>query len=377
MSGLSGIVRKRRWRYGVLVVIAGIAAWRARLPAYMDDWPYFNLGSRLLLGSHPPWAHAAAGLHLYGNYPRFQVGPLSLLITTAALHNRVVIEVIIMLLGVGSVAVLDATASDVAAEADHATTRHATVLVGGAALMISWAMLKEWVHPDDALAVFLTLAAVRMLVRGRPALTGVGLGLAVAAKPWAVVMVPLVLALHGRSRLRAAFAAGAVIAATWLPFVVVDRRFFRAGSLEVHTAPASVLHLFGAAVSSQPGWVRSAQLVVGLALCSIVAVRGQWAAVPLVGIGTRMLFDPGTFGYYTAGLIAAALAWELLRTPRPVPLLTLGLFWFLLVIVPNLELEKLAGAVRFVALAAAITLPLVLAQDPLVEDRRTPAPQGR
>lgn len=46
----------------------------------------------------------------------------------------------------------------------------------------------------------------------------------------------------------------------------------------------------------------------------------------LVGIAVRVSLDPEVFLYYSAGLVLTALAWDLLRSPNPLPLWTTATF---------------------------------------------------
>jgi hypothetical protein len=50
---------------------------------------------------------------------------------------------------------------------------------------------------------------------------------------------------------------------------------------------------------------------------------GRWPAVLFAAISVRLLFDPGTYAYYTSGLVLAAILVDLLLTKRRVPLYAL------------------------------------------------------
>ena len=54
--------------------------------------------------------------------------------------------------------------------------------------------------------------------------------------------------------------------------------------------------------------------------------RGDLA---LVGVAVRLAFDPQVFLYYTAGLVLAAFAWDMLRLRRPFPIWTFLTFLLL------------------------------------------------
>ena len=51
----------------------------------------------------------------------------------------------------------------------------------------------------------------------------------------------------------------------------------------------SALRVLGVRAARTPGWVRPSQLVLGVAAGGAVWRRGGWAAVPLAGIGVRLL----------------------------------------------------------------------------------------
>ena len=54
--------------------------------------------------------------------------------------------------------------------------------------------------------------------------------------------------------------------------------------------------------------------------------RGRWPAVILLGVGARIALDPADWGYYTAGVLVGTLLWDLVGTPRPMPLWTVTSF---------------------------------------------------
>jgi hypothetical protein len=66
----------------------------------------------------------------------------------------------------------------------------------------------------------------------------------------------------------------------------------------------------------------------------------------VLGIGTRLALDAGTYRYYEAALLVAALCWDLL-SDRPVPVATVAAFVIL------------EDPTRFIALAG-LRAPLLL-----------------
>ena len=67
------------------------------------------------------------------------------------------------------------------------------------------------------------IVALRAVSADRPVLAGIALSAAVAAKPWAIGFVPLLLAMP-RGRLRAGATAAAGTALAWAPFVLANQR---------------------------------------------------------------------------------------------------------------------------------------------------------
>ena len=87
-------------------------------------------------------------------------------------------------------------------------------------------------------------------------------------------------------------------------------------------------------------------------VASLLVRLDRWWAVPMSALGIRLLLDPGTHRYYTAGLAVAVLLWELVVAPGRVPWRT---------IVTVVVLESTATLVPFGAEASRIRLVLLLA----------------
>lgn len=329
------MTRILRWRYPILVLLSAASAYAMRLAPQrriqFNDWIFFAKGSQLLFGSHP--AHLSpktpGGLHLYANYPAVQIGPLVLLLVAPFRFlfgiegSRAIAVVFLTLLAPLILWVLERAAMRSDDNEGDVPRRQWFVLVAGAAVVMQWAWLgSRYSHLDDGVVLLFMAVVLWAVARDRPMVVGVAVAVAVAAKPWGVIFLPLLLVLHGRDRWKAIAVSMAGIGAAWLPFVLADRRTLSAGKPAIVTAPGSVVHLLGAAVGSSPGWVRPTQIGLGVLLGSLLVRRGEWFGVPLLAIGIRVLLDPGTFAYYTSGLLVAAFAWEILRSPRPVPALT-------------------------------------------------------
>ena len=323
-----------------------------------DDWQYFVWGSDLLFGTHEIWATEQGGLHLFANYPDIQIGPLSLVVA-AVLRvagddvGRVLAAVLIVALGVLTVRLVEGIVEHLSASSgdDQRRRRHLLVLIGGLVAVYAWSELARYVHLDDALALFFMVLAVRGVARQQGS-AGVHLGLAVAAKPWAVLALPLLLAL-GSKRRRGAAAATAIIALAYVPFVVADPGTVTAGEPVIDILPGSALTLLGFAEGEPPAWLRGAQLAVALTLGVVAVRRGRWLGVLLAGIGSRLLLDPGVFYYYSSGAVLAAFLFDLRDDRMPIPVLTVMTFVALNVI-PGLGVGSKVDAVARMGCCASM-----------------------
>ncbi|MCA1844827.1 MAG: hypothetical protein LC792_16865, partial [Actinobacteria bacterium] len=279
-----------QWRYPVLAALA-LASSLQHLRGTGEDWHFFFRGSELLFGRHHLYSLKAGGLHLYANYPDLQIGPLSFLAATPFRllgpgEGRIPAALTMTAVAPALVFVLERAARTWWAGVEHRseTLLALTAFLGGVVLMQAWSPLATiYAHLDDVMVLSAICVALWAVVRQRPGLTGLAMGLGIAAKPWGLVAAPLVLALPGRHRWKALAAAGAVTAVAWLPFVVADPATLDAIRPAVVTAPASVLHLFGVPINDAPYWVRPVQLGAALLAGGLAVRRGRWAAVPLVG----------------------------------------------------------------------------------------------
>jgi hypothetical protein len=105
----------------------------------------------------------------------------------------------------------------------------------------------------------------------------------------------------------ALMAWGVGLAAAWLPFVVADPRSLLAASYRIPNVAGSALRVLGASDAMTPIWCRPAQLVLGTAVAYLMWRRQRPAAMILAVIAVRLLLDPATYSYYTAGLVLGTL----------------------------------------------------------------------
>jgi hypothetical protein len=364
-----------RWRYPILLVAAAtFSAQQYRAGGH--DWHFFLDGSRLLFGQHSPTLRSPGGLRIYANYRGLQIGPLTFLVATPfrllRSAGRPAAAAAMTALVPGLIYLLERVARALQ-PADVTVQRLTrwTVLLGGLLVVQAWSSLStQYAHLDDALVLTFFCVALLAVVHARPVLVGVALGLAMAAKPWGFIALPLAFVVPREVRWRLLMVASVIAGIAWLPFVLADRHTL--GALEPHlaTSTRSVLHLFGVGEDDHPLWVRPVQLVTSVCAGSIAVRRRRWGAVLAVGIAVRLLLDPGVFLYYSAGMLLMALAWDLVRSRWPLPLCTVASFWLLAVaresVVPDtvqaiLRLLVTLGLLAYVALSPGsdVLLPVV------------------
>jgi hypothetical protein len=328
-------------------------------------WHFFSSGATLLF--HGASGHGApGGLHLYANYPQLQIGPLAFVLAAALSHlgphhGVLAAEVLLSLAGLYLVHSVRQIA--LAARPDLAqrpAALRATLLLGGAVFLVSWAELAvTFAHLDDGLALILAVLAVRAALSGRAVLTGLCIGLATDAKPWALVFLPLVFMLPVRAWWRALASLAGAVAVAWLPFVGADHHTVAAMHYTIRNLPDSALRALGVADPRTPSWDRPAQLVAGWMLAAVAVWRGRWPAVILLGVGARIALDPADWGYYTAGVLIGALLWDVLGPRRPVPLWTVVSFVALTAVHAVTSDSALLGQVRL-GLVIVFTLAVLL-----------------
>lgn len=315
-------------------------------------WIFFVKGSSLLFTGNYNGHNRPGFLHLYANYPGLQIGPLAFG-AAQVIRNVVpgesvgpyqgVVLAQLMMSAMGLITLIVIRRIGLLARPGLAGRRdfRLTFLAGGAVFMIAWMELAvAYSHLDDSLALLLGAAAVLAAVQGHPVLTGLAIGFAADAKPWALIFLPVLLLTGGIARWRSpdraavpirdslpawvlsAACAEAAIAVAWLPFFIAVPRTVRALHYTIMNMPGSALHALGINSPQTPHWDRQAQIVVACALALIAISRRRWPAVLLLGAGARIALDPGVHGYYTAGIMAGALLWDLLGSRQPAPIWT-------------------------------------------------------
>lgn len=337
------------------------------------SWHFFHDGSRWLTGAHP--------LLLFADHPELQTGPLALLVARALGK-----DVALVLMAAAGPLLLLALAPLVATE-----RRLRRLLLAGLVLTPAWCVLAvRWGHLDDVLAMAGAVVALRAACAMRPVPTGLALAAALAAKPWAVGFLPLLLVLR-TGRARAAVAAAAGTAVAWAPFVLATRRTLAALHPPVALVPSSGLHALGVRGDVVPAWGRVLQLLAAPAAALVAAVTRRPAGVLLVALAVRLALDPQDNAYYVGSAALAAAVFDLLGTRWTVPwttVLTVVALWQPFVADYPRRLQTTTGlahwwfahpgAVGFVHLVwVAAVMAVVLVVRPPEECRQPDRREGR
>jgi hypothetical protein len=296
-----------------------LAAWAATWFAAMAwhggmSWHFFVQGGQALTDLDDP----AGGLHLYAIAPVLQIGPVAFLVTES-----------LRIFG---------GRPDLLAAQLLGTAGGAYVLWQAGRLgrrLWFWPVMffvPVWMylavasaHLDDVLTLTGAVAALAAARAGRPILTGLLLGLAVDAKPWALGFAPLLVMLPGwRAALRGALTTAVVVALAWVPFFLADPRTSRVLHFTIANTPLSALRALGFADPRTPPWDRPVQALLGIALGILAVRRGRWPAILLLAVAARIALDPGTNRYYAAGAVVGAVVWDLAGSRSRIPWWTAG-----------------------------------------------------
>jgi hypothetical protein len=287
----------------------------------LDDWLDFEFGARALI--HYNSHYRGGGLGLYASYPFIQIGPPALIVVAAVQwlpHNAVGVGFGLLMAFGGVWAVRSAETTARALLPDRSARHTATMaLAAGVPATVVWSYeAGVWRHIDDAMAICFLLAATALVARQRWWLVaGMLVGLGVSAKPWALILAPVLLGLTRAERPKAALAALATAAACWAPFVLGGPGTLKGlGSYRLVVNNTSTLHLLGVSSLMAPTWVRPLQMAGGFVVMAILARRSHWVAVPFAGLAFRVVTDPQVWLYYGLGPLMAAVLWDSLHERR-------------------------------------------------------------
>jgi hypothetical protein len=329
-----------------------IAVCGAVLSGGRGDWNYFVELGRAMLSSD--------GLSVYARHADAQTGPLTLI--TAAFfsilprNGFVLCVTACAALGILSVWLTERFAP----EWRNAYSRRLATLFGGAIVIGWWSSLGAYGHIDDASVLVLSLVALACHTRNRALWAAVAVGIAIAFKPWAVIFGPLCLPpgtptkWPSKRRILAGPAIAAALSALlWLPFILAEPSTIRGLSPTVNVAYDSIIRLVGLSDFGDSRQLRVVQLLFAstVVLCAVIRERADGALV--AGIAARLLLDPGTWTYYSAGFVLGALVWDLWRTERTIPLWTIAAS---VAVVPDtlLPFERLRACLRLIGCVVAI-----------------------
>lgn len=336
------------------MAILSLALLPADLSGGVSDWLYFTRGTEEF------------ALDLYARHPEIQIGPAALFVAVVLRDSLIAARLLIMAIGVASVLLLEKAA--VRARGSDELVGVCSLL-GGLALIIGWNDLVEVAHLDDALALGLTALAIYAIARGQPVLGGTAVGLAVLAKPWGLVVAPMLLGLSG-ARL-GLIIAGSIGLLGWVPFLAADASSLDAARFRIPVSPQSGLRVLGVDDQTAPAWIRPLQLGLASVFGLVAAVRGRWAAVPFVGFATRVALDAGTHSYYEAGLLLGALAWDQMVGRTRLPIWTAAIFLLHQRVWTYLTESAVSGVVPLLLVPALLAALLFSEQH--AHDRKPPS----
>jgi hypothetical protein len=311
----------RTWKG--LIPWVGVAAWTA-LWAWLQSnpsglsWHFFASGSHLLFDG--------AGLNLYAEHPELQIGPLAFLVATPLTYLGDAAQPVALILMTAAGPLCLAWIAPLV----PGRQRHLRVFLAAIVLVPAWTVLSvRFGHLDDVIALVLAVGALRAVAANRAALAGLALGAAVAAKPWALGFIPVLLVLD-KQRLVAAGTALAGVIAAWAPFMIANPATVAALRPPVGVAPSSGLHALGYRGDLIPAWDRVGQFVLAPVAALVPVLRGRWPGVFLVAVAVRLAMDPKDNPYYIGGAALAAVIFDVLATRSTIPwatLVTVLLLW--------------------------------------------------
>ena len=325
-----------RLRYGVLLVVY-VAAFSLYYQLRFGDWLLLEFAARVALhrpGYHGGWS---GFFHIYSQMPKMQIGPPAVLaaIPTQLVNpsdGNIVAALVMMLAGVACVGLVERIAKTAGVATGH---RQPAALLAGLLLVPMWRQLAMlYMHIDDVIVLMAVLAAIPFVMKNRWLVASLLVGTAIATKPWALGVTPILFALPRRDIARAGLVTLGVTLLWWAPFLIADPSAPRElGSVSLPVHAASTFHLLGplghghafeclapgTCMPSAPGWMRPVQLLVAFGLAWLAVRRGRVLAAPLVGLAARVLLDAQAWPYYGVGPVLAALVWDMShgrRIPR-------------------------------------------------------------
>jgi hypothetical protein len=228
-------------------------------------------------------------------------------------------------------------------------------------------------HPEEPLGGVLCVAAALTGGRGRPVVTGVLLGLAVANKPWAILAVVPLLAILESGRLKLLATAAATTTLVMLPLALAGGAVQEAAAVARTTSgifqPWQIWWLLGehghVVVGNfgekpdfrvGPEWLGGmahqlvvlVPVVISLALLPRLRSRPWHDGLLLLAFALllRCLLAPWNVSYYSLPFVLALVTWEIHAENRP-PVVSMAatlLCWITLVSLPSIAHPDIQAA---------------------------------
>jgi hypothetical protein len=281
---------------------------------------------------------SARALDLYALAPLAQMGPLAIAMAEMPheLYNVVVGAMALPFL---------LLASRPLWEPGVGWLRRAGWVLASLLLVAPWAQLAWKGHADDALVLLGAGVMVAAVRRRRRGWLLVGWVVAVAGKPTALALAPLLLA-SPATLLVAVVLTGLI----WGPFAAADPgAMLRAGQGVMPVVPGDGLAYIGVHPGRPPGWVRPVQLLVSWTGTLLGFLRDQPAAGVLMGLTARAVFEPNPAPAYSISLVALALFVDAERRVPAATVLAACGFW-----TSQWVLEGGSGLPRILSLMALV-----------------------
>jgi hypothetical protein len=292
-----------RWRWPLLAVLVLLSVANDRHAEPLDVTYFRHAGEHLMSGR---WRTTFAD-------PGLQAGPLFVAVYGALSRLHLSVSLLVQPLALFAVVLTVRRARRVLGLGEDPRAELLAGLVLLALQVPSGAYLNG--HPAQVLLPVLWVHAALDAREDRPVRAGLLLALGAAIETWALLGVPVLLALPSWRRRALATATATVGAvATVVPFAGE----YASQRLVWHvSAGAPVAHLLGTGAAF-PWWLRLVQAVAAVGAGGALAYRlrempeAVWA-VPLAVVAVRLLLDPVEYDYYwiaaqTLAAVAAGIA---------------------------------------------------------------------
>jgi len=219
---LDHVRRGLRYRYVLFAALAAFSGVQMCLVNMhrLTEFYYFVYGGSVLTGTMP--GYTGSPLHIYALHPELQIGPIPIAVDAVISPLSVQVQQALWIAFILGLALVTIRAVERIRWHLGRPASPARAIFDGVAVLGAFSALAWFSHLDDAMALTgIALAAASVAAR-RPWTAAIALGVGASAKPWAIVAVPLLLALPRPQWIRAVLAFVAVLLLPWLPFVIAD-----------------------------------------------------------------------------------------------------------------------------------------------------------